>query len=205
MKHRAAPGSGVRITSGFLRGRRVQTPQGEGTRPLLTRLRKALVDILRPRLPGARILDLFGGSGAIAFELLSNGAAWAAVCELDAVAAALVAANVRALGLEERVRVLPGDALEWVARLGTAQERFDVVIVAPPYGLGLQGMALEALGQYPVLAPGSTVVVQRGGRERVPEPPPALRQTRSRGYGRTVFDFYEPWGLPGTQNPRITL
>lgn len=191
---RASPRPGVRITSGSLRGRRVETPEGEGTRPLLTRLRKTLADLLRSRLPGARVLDLFGGSGAIAFELLSNGAAWAAVCELDAAAAARVAANVRALGLEQRVRVLPGDALEWVGRLGASGERFDVVIVAPPYGLGLQGRALAALGEHPVLAPGSIVVVQRDVREPVAEPPPTLRQTRSRGHGRTVFDFYEPCG-----------
>ncbi|MEW6488140.1 MAG: RsmD family RNA methyltransferase [Thermodesulfobacteriota bacterium] len=194
MTTRTGDRPGVRITSGWLRGRRVETPAGEGTRPLLTRLRKTLADLLRPKLPGARVLDLFGGSGAISFELLSNGAASAAVCELDPVAAALVAANVQALGLEEKVRVLPGDALEWVARLGASGARFDVVVVAPPYGLGLQGRALAALGEHPVLAPGSTVVVQREAREPLAEPPGGLRLTRSRGHGRTVFDFYEPCG-----------
>jgi 16S rRNA (guanine966-N2)-methyltransferase len=157
-------------------------------------LRKTLADLLRPRLPGARVLDLFGGSGAIAFELLSNGAAWATVCELDGGAAALIEANAGALGVQGRVRVLRGDALEWVVRLGTAGERFDVVIVAPPYGHGLQSRALAALGEHAVLAPGGTVVVQREVREPVAEPPPGLQQTRGRGHGRTVFDFYQPCG-----------
>lgn len=183
---------GVRITSGQLRGRPVSTPAGEGTRPLLTRLRKALADILRPRLPGARVLDLFGGSGAIAFELLSNGAGSAVICELDPSAAALVVRNARSLGLEGRVRVLSGDALTWIGELQSSAEVFDIVIVAPPYGLGLQDRALALLGTQPVVTAGGVVVVQREAGETPGEPPAELELLRSRRYGRTVFEFYRP-------------
>lgn len=181
----------VRITSGRLRGRGVCTPAGEATRPLLTRLRKSLADVLRPRLAGARILDLFGGSGAIAFELLSNGAEAAVICELDGPTADLVAANAAALGVAGAVRVLHGDALEWTARLCAAGETFDVVVVAPPYGLGLQGRTLTALGDHPLLAPGGILVVQRDAREPRGDAPPGTKWARSRSYGRTAFDFYE--------------
>ncbi|MDW7712410.1 MAG: RsmD family RNA methyltransferase [Deferrisomatales bacterium] len=188
---------GVRITSGGLRGRLVRTPAGEGTRPLLTRLRKALADVLRPRLPGAKVLDLFGGSGAIAFELLSNGAASAVICELDRAAAELVVRNARDLGLEDRVRVLPGDALAWIERLAGSGEVFDVLVVAPPYGLGLQDRALALLGAHPLAAPDAVIVVQRDAGEPGGEPPPGLELCRSRRHGRTLFDLYRPRAVSG--------
>lgn len=185
------PPGGLRIASGSLRGRRVRTPPGQDTRPLLTRLRKALADILRPRLPGARVLDLFGGSGAIGFELLSNGAASAVFGERDEPTASLIRANASDLGVGPRVEVFAADALRLVGELSSRGARFDLVVVAPPYGQGLQALALEALDRGGLLAPDGTVVVQREGRE--PPTPGAgrLRSTGCRRYGRTVFEFFE--------------
>lgn len=178
----------LRITSGLYRGRVVETPEGEGTRPLLTRLRKSLVDLLRPRLPGTRVLDLFGGSGAVAFELLSNGAAHAVVVELDQEAAQLIRANAARLGAPVEVRT--GDALALVPELGGRGERFDVVVVAPPYGRDLQARALVALGAAGVVAQGGVVVVQRDVRETLVSAEP-FQFDQTRRYGRTAFDFYE--------------
>lgn len=180
----------VRITSGRLRGRRVATPTGEQTRPLLTRVRKSLVDLLRPRLPGARVLDLFGGSGAIALELLSNGADSALVVELDPKTADLILHNSASLGVEGQVQVRVGDAVATAHRLAAEGETFDVVVVAPPYGQGFQQRVLATLEDHPILAPGGVVVVQREAREPPAEPGQRLRRLSTRAYGRTVFDFY---------------
>jgi 16S rRNA (guanine966-N2)-methyltransferase len=181
----------VRVSSGTLRGRVVHTPAGQGTRPLLTRLRKSLADLLRPRLAGARILDLFGGSGAIAFELLSNGGKEAVLCELDPDAAAVIARNAAELGVAGRVRVLTGDALRLLSVLAGEGAAFDVIVVAPPYGRGLQESSVRALGEHSLLAPGGVVVVQRDVREPEPAETHTLRRTRVRPYGRTVFEFFE--------------
>ncbi|GAB4274719.1 MAG: 16S rRNA (guanine(966)-N(2))-methyltransferase RsmD [Deferrisomatales bacterium] len=189
----------VRITSGRLRGRRVETPPGERTRPLLTRLRKSLADILRPRLEGARVLDLFAGSGAIAFELLSNGARRAVAVELDPATAELVRRNARALGVADAVDVREGDALAWIPRLAAAGERFDVVVVAPPYGRDLHRRAIAELEAFPLLREGGLLVAQRDVREPPAEPAGhGLRLHRTRTYGRTAFDFYawEPGRTP---------
>lgn len=185
------PGGAVRIVSGALRGRRVETPPGTGTRPLLTRLRKALADTLRPRLAGARVLDLFAGSGAIAFELLSNGAAFAVAVEKEPSVADGIARNARGLGVADRVRIVPADACEAVPRLACEGERFDVVVVAPPYGLGLQGRAVAALARHGLVTPGGVVVVQRDRREPRPDPAGPLVPVRTRTYGRTAFDYLE--------------
>lgn len=182
----------VRITSGTLRGRWVETPEGEGTRPLLTRVRKSLADLLRPRLAGARVLDLFGGSGAVTFEFLSNGAQEAVVVELDEETAHRIQRNADRLAVP--VSVSAGDAVEQVSALGQRRERFDVVVIAPPYGAGLQQKALDAVAEKGILAPGGVVVVQRDHREPLAEPKGDVRLSRSRAYGRTVFDFYEEGG-----------
>jgi 16S rRNA (guanine966-N2)-methyltransferase len=180
----------IRITSGTLKGRTVRTPEGDSTRPLLTRLRKSLADILRPTLRGARVLDLFGGTGAVAFELLSNGAREAVIVELDPTTAELIRRNSDELAV--CARVLHTDALRAVALFAASGERFDVIVVAPPYGEGLQQAALDVLGTHWILAPNGTLVVQRDCREPQARtgPPARLRCARTRRYGRTVFDFY---------------
>jgi len=180
----------ITITSGTLRGRRIQTPEGSQTRPLLTRLRKSLADILRPRLAQARLLDLFGGSGAIAFELLSNGAAAAVVVELAPKTAELISLNARSLGVAQSVEVVQGDGIAAIEGLSRKKEAFDIVIVAPPYGLGLQQKAVAALARHPLLKPGGVIIVQREEREPQVAPPDGLAFVRMREYGRTVFDFY---------------
>ncbi len=179
----------VRITSGYLRGRLVRTPEGEGTRPLLTRVRKSLADLLRPRLAGARVLDLFGGSGAIALECLSNGAAAALVVELHRPTAALIRANAAALGVAGAVTVIEGDGVAAAADLARRGESFDLVMVAPPYGHGLHQRILDTLAPAS-LRPGGLLVVQRDVKEPVGRPPEWLALERTRAYGRTVFDFY---------------
>lgn len=179
----------IRITSGRFRGRKIATPEGDATRPLLTRLRKSLADILRPRLPGARLLDLFGGSGAIALELLSNGAKSAVIVELSPSAAKRVGENVQHLGAQ--AEVLVGDAIAAIERLAARGERFGLILVAPPYGQGLQARAMDALCVHPLHEPGGVAVVQREVSEPYWAPAGPFEAAGTRAYGRTVFDFYE--------------
>ena len=186
------PGAGtgcLRITSGVLRGRLVAAPPGEGTRPLLTRVRKSLADLLRPRLPGARVLDLFAGSGAIGFELLSNGAEHCVFNELDGATSRLIRTTAAHLGVA--VEVYNREALEFLHSTAGGVGPFDVVVVAPPYGLGLQQQVLERCNPPVLLTPAGVLVVQRD----VAEPPGRVEPARlvrvdSRTYGRTVFEFY---------------
>lgn len=192
----ATTGTGrLRITSGTLRGRLVAAPPGEGTRPLLTRVRKSLVDILRPRLPGAAVLDLFAGSGAIGFELLSNGAARCDMVERSREVVELIRRSAAELGVP--VAVYHADAREFLEQAAARHAVYDLVVVAPPYGLGLQQRAVDGLAASALLAPGGLVVVQRD----VSEPEwqagaGSLHRLQTRTYGRTVFEFLERG--PGT-------
>lgn len=135
------------------------------------------------------MLDLFGGSGAIAFELLSNGAGCAVISEKDPLVASLIAQNAVALKVE--VEVINADALSAIEALAAAGRSFDIIIAAPPYGLDLQQQTVDALEKNAaLLAPGGLVFVQREAKEPEPVASGTLVHTSSRSYGRTIFDFF---------------
>ncbi|MDE2357089.1 MAG: 16S rRNA (guanine(966)-N(2))-methyltransferase RsmD [Alphaproteobacteria bacterium] len=157
----------MRIISGDHRGRVIAAPAGQGTRPTSDRTRQALFNVLAhaswaPALAGARVLDLFAGSGALGLEALSRGAAFAAFVDMAPAAIAAITDNLRVLGLSDR-----GQALKRLApRLGVwAGTPFDLVFVDPPYGKGLIHPALAALIEGRWLAPGAVLAVERAADE----------------------------------------
>jgi 16S rRNA (guanine966-N2)-methyltransferase len=123
----------MRVIAGQYRGRRLRTPPGEDTRPTADRVREALFSILGDRVGDARVLDLFAGSGALAIEALSRGAASAVLVERDPRAVDAIRANLDAIRAPH-ARVERADALAWLRRAGAASEgRFDLVFLDPPY------------------------------------------------------------------------
>lgn len=159
----------MRIVGGDLRGRALRTPEGEGTRPTADRAREAVFNILAhaawsPGLEGARVLDLFAGSGAMGLEALSRGAAACLFVEQAEPALAAIRANLEALGVAGRGRVLRQDA----TRLGRRLEEeapFDLALLDPPYGKGLGETALMALHAGGWLAEGAVAALERGAGE----------------------------------------
>lgn len=186
--HKSVKMGEITIVSGKWGGRSIMTPEGVATRPLLSRLRKSLADILRPRLHGASVMELFGGSGAIALELLSNGAESAVIVELDEAVCRLIGSNIKKLGANAKVE--QGDCLQIIPKYAAAGAKFDVVIVAPPYGAGLQSKAMTALAYRPLVKNGGLAIVQRELNEPFWTPRDGFGQVETRRYGRTVFDFY---------------
>ena len=180
------------ITSGIYRGRKISTPENPGTRPLLSRLRKSMADILRPGISGARVLDLFSGSGAIAFELLSNGAGSAVAIEINPVAAKLIFENAEKLRAGETIEIINADFLHAISVLDKRIDSFDIIIVAPPYDIGLQQKAMDALVNSNIIKATTLIIVQRDSREPAVELSGRLCFMRTHSYGRTVFDFYKP-------------
>lgn len=180
----------LRIASGRFRGRRIKTPSEETTRPLLTRLRKSLADIMRPQLAGSRILDLFGGSGAIVLELVSNGADSAVIVELDKNASEFISSNISDLNLEKDIKIVNMDAVDSIPLFSSKGENFDIIVVAPPYGLSLQQKAFDVLSRHNILSSQGVIIVQRDEKEPSCDVPECFVLFRTRDYGRTVFDFY---------------
>jgi 16S rRNA (guanine966-N2)-methyltransferase len=178
-----------RVIAGTARGLRLEAP-GPGTRPLGDRVKQTLFAILDPDLPGARILDLFAGSGAAGIEALSRGAAHATFVERDPAAARVIVANLARTHLADRATVVTADALAWLRRSGIASgDAYAIVFADPPYADHdvLVG-ALEALD--PVLAPGARVVAKHFWREVPPGAIGLLASERERRFGETALTFY---------------
>lgn len=179
-----------RVIAGTARGARLQAP-GAMTRPLADRVKQTLFAILEPDLPGARVLDLFAGSGAAGIEALSRGAAAVVFVEHDAGAAAVIGRNLDHAGLSgPAAMVVRDDVLRWLRRgAGEATGPFDVVIVDPPYDrTDLLAAALEAIG--PLLHPGARVVAKHFWRDRPPGRVGLLASERERRFGETALTFY---------------
>jgi 16S rRNA (guanine966-N2)-methyltransferase len=121
----------VRIVAGEFGGRRLLVPRDGRVRPTADRVREAWMSILAPELPGARVLDLFAGSGALGLEALSRGATHATFVELAPASLEALRGNIEAFGVAERVTVRRGDALRFAQGLGAGE--YDVAFADPPY------------------------------------------------------------------------
>ena len=125
------PGGEVRIVAGEFRGRRLRMPEGDQVRPTADRVREAWFSILAAAVPGARVLDLFAGSGALGLEALSRGAVTAEFVERHRLSLAALKENIAALGVDGRATVRPVEAMKFAAAL--LPGAFDVALADPPY------------------------------------------------------------------------
>jgi 16S rRNA (guanine966-N2)-methyltransferase len=180
----------MRIVGGRLRGRSLAAPRSQLIRPTADRLRESLFNILAhgygDPVSGARVLDLFAGTGALGLEALSRGAAFALFIESSAEARALVRENIAALGLGGVTRILRRDA----TKLGAAQihQPFSLVLLDPPYGRGLAERALASAHSGGWLCPEALVVVEEAMSGKFVAPD-ELEQLERRAYDDTEFIF----------------
>jgi 16S rRNA (guanine966-N2)-methyltransferase len=185
----------MRITGGSLRSRALRAPRGQATRPTSDRVREALFGILTSAhvLEGARVLDLYAGTGALALEALSRGADRAVLVESSREALVATRGNVTSLGMEARAQVLAcdvRDAARRLARLGP----FDVVFADPPWAMVDSGEAPRVLADMvaaSLLTPEALVVLEHAARTPSPDVT-GLTSTQTRRYGDTALTFYKP-------------
>lgn len=183
----------MRIVAGNLRGRPIVAPEGQGTRPTSDRARQALFNVLEHAawagsLNGARVMDLFAGSGALGFEAMSRGAAFCVFVEIDDEARGAIRKNADAFGVMGATRVHRRSATELGVRPGSDGEAFDVAFLDPPYGKGLGEQALQRLLEGNWLKPGALVVFERGSDEPEIETPGYERlDARDYGAARVLF------------------
>jgi 16S rRNA (guanine966-N2)-methyltransferase len=184
----------MRIIAGALRGRRLVAPGVHSTRPTADRTRQAIFNVLehaawaRP-IDGARVADLFAGSGALGIEALSRGAAFCLFVESARAAADVIARNLEDLGCADRARLARSDA-----RRGLPQDAgpFDLVFLDPPYGKGLDVAALAAAPPG-WLSPDALVVIERGAAEVEPQAS-GLERIDDRTWGAARVWFLRPSG-----------
>ena len=187
----------MRIVGGHLRGRVLAAPKSQAIRPTADRLREALFNILvhayGDPISGARVLDLFAGTGALGLEALSRGAAFALFVDDGAEARALLRENVAALGLGGATRIFRRDA----TKLGAAHplEPFSLAFLDPPYGKGLAEKALTSLRDGGWLTAGALLVVEEA-KAAAFAAPEGFEELERRAYDDTEFVFLRFRGAP---------
>ena len=178
----------MRVISGSAKGRVLKAVPGDSTRPILDRVKVPLFDILRPCLPKATVLDLFGGTGQIGIETLSQGASHCVFLDTNAKAVATIKENLETTKLSDKAEVRHTDAFNY---LKNSAKAFDLIFVAPPQYKGLWVEAMRIIAERPhLLTEEGKVVVQIDPKEYEQLDLVSLHEDSQRKYGNTVFVFY---------------
>jgi 16S rRNA (guanine966-N2)-methyltransferase len=176
----------MRVVAGAYGGRRLAAPDGSATRPTSDRVREALFSVLGTSVHGARVLDLFAGSGALGIEALSRGAASAVFVDRAPRAIGAVRANLAALGIDADVRRI--EARAWLRTASARSEAYDLVFLDPPYRRAAELGRELSEGLTAVLAPGARVVTESDRRDPLELDLPVADERR---YGDTVIRIHD--------------
>jgi 16S rRNA (guanine966-N2)-methyltransferase len=182
----------VRVIAGTLRGRRLATPTWPGLRPTSDKLRETLFNVMAGRVPGARLLDGYAGTGAIGIEALSRGAAHVTFVDHDVRALRLVSENLRRCGIADRYAIIRARVNE-VSR-GLPAASFDLVVLDPPYEEPDLPAALTAVAA--LVGTHGWLVLEHARRRPSPEAAGALARIRDLTTGDSALAFYEADASP---------
>ena len=177
----------MRIIAGSARGRTFDAPQGRDTRPTLDRVRENVFNILQMKVRDAKVLDLFSGSGAMAFEAISRGAAEAVLVDIDRAANAVQRQNSAKLRMEGQCRILQCDWQMAIRQLTATGERFQVIFLDPPYAMHDMVPVMEALR--PLLAEDAVILLEHEAK-MFPATPDGFELYDSRKYGIAGVSFF---------------
>jgi 16S rRNA (guanine966-N2)-methyltransferase len=178
----------MRVIGGTAKGRLLKAVPGDGTRPILDRVKVPLFDILRPSLPGMRLLDLFAGTGSVGIEALSQGAESCVFLDTNAKAVQTIKHNLEVTDLVQKGEVRHTDAFGY---LRNTTKSFDLIYVAPPQYKGIWIEAMKHIAERPnLLTKDGSVIVQIDPKEYEELSLSLLHETEQRKYGSTVLVFY---------------
>lgn len=187
----------MRIIGGQAKRRALKAPSAaQGVRPILARIRKSLFDILRLRIPGAQLMDVYAGSGAVGLEALSRGAAAVTFVDRNPHCLSIIRRNLATLGMLDRARLVRADATRGLFAAGGP---FDLIFMGPPYHdqkwneLRLTVPTLKAIAHAQQLKPGGWVIGQHHKKEPV-DPPAGWTLFRQENYGDTKLSFFSHGG-----------
>ena len=182
----------MRVIAGTLKGRKLDPPDWEGLRPTSDKLRETLFNVLAPRMPGARVLDGYAGTGAVGIEAISRGAAHVTFVEQDARACALIAKNLEKCRISNGYAIIQSSVLQAIDTLGKLDELhrepvFDVILLDPPYASDFHE-ALPHVGD--IVKPDGLVILEHARKTEPPLAPGRLTRVRDVKSGDSVLSFY---------------
>lgn len=171
----------MRVITGSARGRRLGELKGMETRPTTDKVKESIFNCIQFELDGARVLDLFAGTGQLGIEALSRGAERALFVDKRADAVRLVRDNLALCGLTDRAQVVCGDSL---AQLSAQSARYDIIFLDPPYESDLLEQALARIQAFDILQPHGIIVAESALGKELPPLAPPYRYSRDHRYGK---------------------
>ena len=177
----------MRVISGKARGVSLMTPKGELTRPTADRVKEALFSIIQFDLPGAKVLDLFGGTGQLGIEALSRGAKQAVFVDAREDACRLIKENLKRTKLESDANVIRSDYLQYLNR---CREKFDIIILDPPYAEVFLENALKVITEIDILQSGGIIIAERPLGKDLPLDFEGYTRSKDYKYGQILLTLY---------------
>ena len=177
----------MRVITGSARGVVLKTPDGMKTRPTTDRVKEALFSIIHFDIPGAKVLDLFGGTGQLGIEALSRGAAMATFVDQSDAACKLIKENLRRTKFDQVGKVVRSDYLEYLSR---CREEYDIILLDPPYAEVFLENALKRITEIDILRTGGIIVAERPAGKDLPWDFPGYSRSKDYKYGKTLLTIY---------------
>ena len=177
----------MRVITGKARGVQLKTPEGMLTRPTADRVKEALFSIINFDLPGAAVLDLFGGTGQLGIEALSRGANSAVFVDQREDACKIIRENLRRTKLETQGRVVRSDYLDYLRR---SREKFDIILLDPPYAEVFLENALKCITEIDILKSDGIIVAERPVEKELPFEFEGFTRSKDYKYGKTLLTIY---------------
>ena len=177
----------MRVITGTARGVQLKTPDGMTTRPTADRVKEALFSIIQFEIPGARVLDLFGGTGQLGIEALSRGAKSAVFVDAGEPACRLIRENLRRTKLMDSAKIVCSDYLQY---LRVCNETFDIILLDPPYAEVFLENSLKCITEIDILKSGGIIVTERPVGKELTCVFEGYNRSKDYKYGNTLVTLY---------------
>lgn len=177
----------MRVVSGIARGKKLKTPNGMRTRPTTDRVKEAMFSILQFHLPGAKILDLFGGTGQLGIEALSRGANSAVFVDLASDACKLIRENLKLTGFSDQCQVVQSDYQNYLNRCA---ETFNIIILDPPYAEEFLEKSLKIISEIDILQSGGIIVAEHSLEKVLSDDFDRFSMVKKYKYGNTFLSVF---------------
>ncbi|MDR0838221.1 MAG: 16S rRNA (guanine(966)-N(2))-methyltransferase RsmD [Oscillospiraceae bacterium] len=176
----------MRVISGDFRGRRLEAPKSFDVRPTSDKVKESVFNIIQFQIAGARVLDLFSGTGQLGLETLSRGAAECVFVDSSQESIAIARRNIELCGAGGAARTVRADALEYIGRA----EPFDIILIDPPYDTDFIEKCLRRIIEFDILKDSGIIVCESRDELKMPETEPPYRKQREYRYGKIKITIY---------------
>lgn len=180
----------MRIITGTAKGRIIKSPEGQITRPTSDRVKESLFNIISKKIYGAKVLDLFSGTGNLGLEALSRGAEICSFVECNNNTYKILSSNIEELGFVSKSELYKGDAFDVLEILSRNNKKYDIIFLDPPYSKGLVERSIQKIYELMVLQQNGIIISECDQNDVIPENIKDIKAYRIEKYGRTKIYFW---------------